>query len=76
MLAIRKLRKLYFYILEDFSEKTLGTNADAEAIAFVGVRRKSDNALFYGVGEHQNIDLAAIFALFSALNRAILNERG
>ena len=74
--AIRNEAKLYDFILEDFSEKTLGTNADAKAIAFVGVRRKSDNSLFYGVGEHQNIDLAAIFALFSALNRAILNERG
>ena len=74
--AIRNEAKLYDFILEDFSEKTLGTNADAKAIAFVGVRRKSDNRLFYGVGEHQNIDLAAIFALFSALNRAILNERG
>ncbi len=74
--AIRDEAKLYQFILEDFSERTLGMNADAKAIAFVGIRRKSDQKLFYGVGEHPNIDLAAITALFSALNRAILEERG
>ena len=73
--AIRDVAKLYNFILEDFSEKTLGRNADAKAIAFVGVRRKSDNMLFYGAGEHPNIDQAAVLALFSALNRTILDER-
>ena len=74
--AIRNEAGLYQFILEDFSERTLGTNADANAIAFVGIRRKSDKSLFYGVGEHPNIDQAAIAALFSALNRSILEERG
>jgi len=73
--AIRDCAKLYNFILEDFSEKTLGRNADAKAIAFVGARRKADNQLFYGAGEHPNIDQAAIVALFSALNRTILDER-
>ena len=58
------------FILEDFSERTLGSNADAEALAFVGIRRKSDNTIFYGAGRHSNIDQAAILALFSALNKA------
>ena len=74
--GIRNEAGLYQFILEDFSERTLGTNADANAIAFVGIRRKSDKRLFYGVGEHANIDQAAIAALFSALNRSILEERG
>ena len=74
--AVRNEAGLYQFVLEDFSERTLGTNADANAIAFVGIRRKSDKRLFYGVGEHANIDQAAIAALFSALNRAILEERG
>ena len=73
--AIRDEAKLYDFILEDFSEKTLGRNADAKAMAFVGIRRKADNMLFYGAGEHPNIDQAAVLALFSALNRAILDER-
>ncbi len=72
--AIRENAKLYDFILEDFSERTLGTNADAEAMAFVGIRRKSDNALFYGAGKHANIDQAAILALFTALNKAAAAE--
>ncbi len=74
--AIRNEACLYQFVLEDFSERTLGTNADAKAIAFVGIRRNADKRLFYGVGEHVNIGQAAIAALFSALNRSILEERG
>ena len=68
--AIRDNAKLFDFVLEDFSERTMGSNADAEAMAFVGVRRKSDNALIYGAGRHHNIDQAAVLALFSALNLA------
>ena len=68
--AIRDNAKLFDFVLEDFSERTMGSNADAEAMAFVGVRRKSDNALIYGAGRHSNIDQAAVLALFSALNLA------
>ena len=68
--AIRDNAKLFDFVLEDFSERTMGTSADAEAMAFVGVRRKSDNALIYGAGRHSNIDQAAVLALFSALNLA------
>jgi len=55
--------------LEDFSERTMGKDADAKAIAFVGIRPKGAKFLVYGAGEHSNIDRAAIAALFSALNR-------
>jgi 2-isopropylmalate synthase len=73
--ALRDSAKLYQFTLEDFSEKTLGRNADAKAMAFVGVRRKSDHKLIYGAGEHANIDQAAVLALFAALNKAIVDER-
>ena len=72
--AIRDNAGLYSFVLEDFSERTMGTNADAEAMAFVGIRRKSDNQLVYGAGRHSNIDQAAILALFSALNLSIRME--
>jgi 2-isopropylmalate synthase len=55
--------------LDDFSEKTLGHDADATAIAFIGLRL-DNGAMVYGAGCHSNIDRAAINALFSALNRA------
>ena len=73
--AIRDVVNLYQFVLEDYREQTLGDNADAKAMSIVGIRRKSDNKLFYGVGEHTNIDLATIYAIFSALNRAVTDER-
>ncbi len=73
--AIRNSAGLYDFILEDFSERTLGGTADAKAIAYVGIRRKRDNALFYGAGEHSNIDQAAILALLTALNKAMNDDK-
>ncbi len=61
-----------FFKLEDFSERSLGKDADARAIAFVGLRHsETDNSLVYGAGEHSNIDRAAIAALICAMNRAV-----
>ena len=61
-----------FFKLEDFSERSLGKDADARAMAFVGLRcGKDQGVLVYGAGEHSNIDRAAIAALISALNRAV-----
>jgi 2-isopropylmalate synthase len=72
--ALRTVPGVPEFKLEDFREQTLGVDADATALAYVGVRRISDNILVYGAGEHTNIDQAAIMALFSALNRAVLNK--
>ncbi len=63
-----------FFKVEDFSERSLGKDADAHAIAFVGLRCGPDTEhtrLVYGAGEHSNIDRAAIAALVSAMNRAV-----
>ncbi len=68
--ALRKADILPGFVLEDFCEKTMGSSADAKALAFVGVRMKEDGKIFYGAGEHSNIDRAAVGALVSALNRA------
>jgi hypothetical protein len=56
--------------LDDFAEQTLGHDADAHAIAFIGIVRKKDGIRFYGAGRHSNIDQAAVRALFAAMNRA------
>ena len=56
--------------LDDFVEQTLGHSADAKAVAYVSVKRESDSKVFYGAGEHVNIDKAAVRAVFAALNRA------
>lgn len=69
--AIKSTGMVSFFKLEDFAEQTLGKDADAHAMAFVGLRCKEDSSdLIYGAGEHSNIDRAAIAALISALNAA------
>ena len=67
--ALQHCDEIPDFKLEDFSERTMGKDADAKAIAFVGIRPKGSKFLVYGAGEHSNIDRAAIAALFSALNR-------
>ena len=71
--ALKKSGLMPFFKLEDFSERTLGKDADAHAIAFIGLRCSedpNDGRLVYGAGEHSNIDRAAIAALVCAMNRA------
>jgi 2-isopropylmalate synthase len=67
--ALQHCDELPDFKLEDFSERTMGTDADAKAIAFVGIRPKGSKFLVYGAGINSNIDKAATAALFSALNR-------
>ena len=68
--ALKTDAKLPEFTLEDFSERSMGSDADAKAIAFVGIRIADSGRMVYGVGVHSNIDRAAIAALISALNRA------
>lgn len=69
--ALKDVDGVIDFTLEDFTEQSLGHSAEANAMAFVGIRRDSDNKLFFGVGEHPNIDQAAMLAVFAALNRAM-----
>lgn len=68
--ALKTDENLFEFTLEDFSERSLGNDADAKAIAFVGIRIAENGKMVYGVGVHSNIDRAAIAALISALNRS------
>jgi 2-isopropylmalate synthase len=72
--ALRSCEQVINFVLEDFSERTLGHSADAKAIAFVGIRLDEKSNLIYGVGEDSNIDRAAINALICAINRADMVE--
>ncbi len=74
--AIRDEGKLYDFIMEDYSERSMASSADADVMAFLTIRRKRDNALFYGAGRHANLNQAAILAFFTALNKAVAEERG
>jgi len=68
--ALRCCDQVINFVLDDFSERTLGHSADAKAIAFVGIRLDENSHLTYGAGKDSNIDRAAINALFCAINRA------
>ncbi len=58
------------FILDDFSEKSMGNTADARAMAFVGIRLKEDNRLIYGASTDSDTSgLLGVKALVSALNR-------
>ena len=65
--AIRQL-PLPEFTLEEYEEDAIGQTADAEAVAFVRLRREGDGAA-WGVGRGANIDQAAVRAIVSAINR-------
>ncbi len=54
------------FAFESYSEHALGSGADAQAIAYVGIR--VDGQPFFGAGIDGSINLAAVKALLSALN--------
>lgn len=54
--------------VEAYSEHALGRGSDARAIAFIGLKT-GDGEVIYGAGIHENVNIAAITAMVSALNR-------
>ncbi|OGV32244.1 MAG: 2-isopropylmalate synthase [Lentisphaerae bacterium GWF2_45_14] len=72
--ALKQSGKFINFRLEDFTEQSLGHDCDATAMAYVGIRTGSEDKIVYGAGEHSNIDMAALKAIFAALNKAY-NEK-
>ena len=67
--AVKTLACMDNFVLTDFSEQTLGVDANAVAMAFMGIA--VGDKVYYGAARHENIDRAAAKALFSALNRIV-----
>ena len=61
------------FMLEDYSEHTMGKDENATALAFVGIRLAESKKLVYGAGSHPDIARTAVAALVSALNCAAAN---
>ena len=59
------------FVLEDYSEHTMGKDKNATALAFVGIRLKNGKKLVYGAGSHPDIARTAVAALVSAINCAV-----
>ncbi len=74
--GLQKCKLVPPFKLEDYSERTMGKDKNAKALAFVGLRIKNAPALVYGAGSHSDIARTAVAALVSALNRAARQEAG
>ncbi|MCH2170203.1 2-isopropylmalate synthase [Myxococcota bacterium] len=59
----------------DFSEHSVGSGADASAVAYVEARGERGDAV-WGVGRHTNIATASLVAVISAVNRMPPETRG
>lgn len=66
--ALRRCPAVPPFQVEAYSEHALGRGSDARAIAFLGLRT-GDGEVIYGAGIHENVNIAAITAMVSALNR-------
>lgn len=56
--------------IHEFSEHSLGTGAEARAVAYIEIEGVSGRRL-YGAGEDTNIEIASVKALLSAVNRLL-----
>ena len=52
----------------DYSERAIGSGADARAVAYVEI--ETPEGTLFGVGEHPNIVTASLRAVTCAVNRA------
>lgn len=60
---------LFDACIQDYSEHSLGKNSKAQAAAYVKMKRNDTGKTTYGVGVDNNITLASVKAVFSAINR-------
>ena len=67
--ALNRCPAIPKFQVELYSEHALGRGSAAQAIAFIGLRFEDSDRIVYGVGVNVNINLAAIGAIASALNR-------
>ncbi len=72
---VRALREAYGYDVHvlNYHEHGIGAGEDAAAVSYVQLRVGADRAL-YGAGTNSNIVTATLFAVVSAVNRAIARE--
>ncbi|MDH4200490.1 MAG: 2-isopropylmalate synthase [Spirochaetia bacterium] len=56
------------FSIEHYSEHSLASGSDAQAVAYIQI--KSGDKNYFGAGKDSNIEIASIKAMFSALNRS------
>lgn len=60
--------------LDSYEERSMGTGADAQAMAIVEMVWPGVHGSRFGVGQHTNIVTASILAVVSAVNRLIASQ--
>lgn len=65
--AIRQVVDVDFTV-DDYHEQAIDAGADAQALAYVPLKLEG-NGVVFGVGEHANINQAAVRAIVAGLNR-------
>lgn len=68
--ALRNLLSIDFEICE-YTEHALERKSSSKAATYIAINDKDDDKIFWGVGVHENINTASIYALVSAVNRML-----
>lgn len=74
--GLRKFLNIDFEICA-YTEHALERSSSSKAATYIAIKDNDDNAkVFWGVGVHENINTASIYALMSAVNRMLIEELG
>lgn len=74
--GLRKFLNIDFEICA-YTEHALERSSSSKAATYIAIKDNDDNAkVFWGVGVHENINTASIYALVSAVNRMLIEELG
>ncbi len=72
--GLRKFLNRHFEICE-YTEHALERSSSSKAATYIAVKDNDHEKIFWGAGVHENINTASIYALISAVNRLLINER-
>lgn len=74
--GLRKFLNIDFEICE-YTEHALERSSSSKAATYIAIKDNDDHEkVFWGVGVHENINTASIYALMSAVNRMLVAELG
>ena len=73
-IGLRKLLNIDFEICA-YTEHALERKSSSKAATYIAIKDNDDHErVFWGVGVHENISTASIYALISAVNRMLIEE--
>lgn len=74
--GLRKFLDIDFEICE-YTEHALERSSSSKAVTYIAIKDNDDHEkIFWGVGVHENINTASIYALISAADRMLIEVKG